>query len=349
MYKCKGVSKDMINKLNGVLIIPTGIACKHGKDAGFNPGVKLIASCCKNLIINPNSVNASDIQESPKNCWYTEGSIIDRMFDGKLKLKKKNPYNKILMVANPPILPDSYNAMNAGIWGLGANIELLELKTPLIMKADINEDGTAGGTFYGADELIDQIKDFDFDTLAIHTPIICKEEVAKWYWKFGGVNPWGAIEAIVSRYIASRINKNLAHAPIEGQTNKELLDLNHTDIVKITMAPEIISKSFCFCILKGLHSAPMISNNNDGIGVDDINFLLTPHGCWGNPHIACDNRNIPIIVVNENTTVFSDNFIYPYSKNIIFVENYLEAAGLIMSMNAGINHRTVTLKGLSEL
>ena len=244
-----------MSNLIGIAIIPTGICSKFGGDAGFNSGAKLLASCCSKLIINPNFVNASDINEAPHNCWYVEGSLIDSMLEGLIKLEKSKIYNKILMVANSPILPDSVNAMNAGIWGLGADIKLLELKTPLLMKAIINHDGTAGGDFSGADELIDQVKDLDFDVLAVHTPIQCAEDVAKNYWNNGGVNPWGQVEAQVSKYIATKLRKNIAHAPIEGQKNSELLDLNHTKIVSMTMAPEIISKSFCFCVLKGLHKA----------------------------------------------------------------------------------------------
>jgi hypothetical protein len=338
-------------KVSGVMIIPTGIGCLLGGDAGFNPGVKLIAGCCENLIINPNSVNASDIQEAPENCWYTEGSIIDKMFYGEIKLKRPKSHNKILMVANPPLLPDSINAKNAGIWGLGADVELLELKAPLIMKATINKDGSAGGEFSGADELIKQVERLDFDVLAIHTPINCDEEVAKSYWENGGTNPWGQIEAQVSKYIANGIGKNVAHAPIEGQTNKDLLDLNHTKVVGLTMSPEIISKSFCFCILKGLHTAPVVSD--DGFGVDDVDFLLTPNWCWGPAHRECFERGIPIIVVEENKTVFTDLFhssghmrhhmIHNGRSKAVFVKNYLEAAGLIMAMNAGVNYKTVIL------
>ena len=59
LYETINPSDDSDNKveLNGIFIIPTGLGCYIGKDAAANPQVKLIAHCCKNLIINPNSVN----------------------------------------------------------------------------------------------------------------------------------------------------------------------------------------------------------------------------------------------------------------------------------------------------
>ena len=332
-----------MSELNGCFIIPTGLGCAIGGDAGANTQVKLISQCCKNLIINPNAVNASDMNEMTDNCWYTEGSIIDNMLEGSIRLERPKTFNRILMVANPPLQPDNFNAMNASLHTLGADIKLVELNTPLTMRACLREDGTAGGEFFGADELIEQIKDMKFDVLAIHTPIECDEAVAKNYWENGGVNPWGGIEAIVSKYLATRLGKNLAHSPIEFQTTPEMLSLHHTKIAEVACAPEIISNTYAHCMFIGLHKAPRIVSNK-GLGVEDIDFLVTPQGCWSRPHEACRQNNIPIIVVKENTTIFSEDFDYSSHEGLIFVENYLEAAGVLMSMNAGVDYRTVILK-----
>src|SRR5579864_1399762 len=116
-----------MKKLNGVFIIPTGLECAFGGDAAFLPGIKLISSCVNDLIVNPNAVNASDINEMPSNCLYVEGSTIDRFLEGNLSLKKIKKYNKILMVVNRPVTPSEINSMNAGIWGLGAEIRMIPL------------------------------------------------------------------------------------------------------------------------------------------------------------------------------------------------------------------------------
>jgi hypothetical protein len=331
-----------MNNLNGVMIIPTGMGCKLGGDAAYTPGVKLIASCTQNLIVNPNSVNASDVNELPGNALYVEGSTIDRFMWGKVNLRKTKTLNRILMVVNTEATPVNLNSMNAGIWGLGADIKILPLKTPLRMRATMQADGTAGGEFSGVDELVDAVQDLDFDALAIQTPIECDPEVSNAYWKNGGVNPWGGIEAIVSKEIAQRINKPLAHAPVD--TSWDDRSLYSELVVARSMAPEIISSTYTFCILKGLHRAPRLEFDlqaKDCLSNKDIDFLLTPHGCFGRPHWAAQQKGIPIIVVKENTTCFSKDFEYPTTDGVIFVENYLEAAGLIMSMSSGVDYRTV--------
>lgn len=334
-------------KPNGVLIIPTGIGCAIGGHAAANPIVKLIANSCGHLIINPNSVNASDINEMPENCLYTEGSIIDRFLEGKLNLREITSYNKILMVVNS-INAFAKNSMNAGIWGLGANIELVELNTPLVMNAFLNNDGSAGGVFSGVTELVNQISLYEYDALAIQTKITCEDDLAnKYFHSLGNMcNPWGKVEAITSHEIANKINKPVAHAPAESVDDNS--NLYCKDTVYYQMAPEIISNTFTFCILKGLHRAPAIEVDTtkihaDIISNDDIDFMITPHGCWGRPHEACCKKNIPIIVVKENTTCFSHGFVYPKYDNIIHVNNYLEAAGVVMSMSAGVSPNTILL------
>jgi len=334
-----------MTNLNGVFIIPTGLGCALGGDAAYNPGVKLIAACSKNLVVNPNAVNASDINEMPSNCLYGEGSTIDRFLVGSLNLRKTKTYNKILMVVNE-ITPFNTNIKNSGVWGLGADITLLQLYTPLKMRATMNADGTAGGIYSGVDELVNQVHNFDFDALAVQTPIDSDSEVTKNYWKNGGVNPWGGIEALVSKQIANKINRPIAHAPTDTleEANQDWPDF----VVKKSMSPEVISNTFMFCVLKGLHRAPRLEfdlfrHGEDILSFEDIDFMVSPHGCFGRPHIACLAAGIPIIVVNENTTCFSKGFEYPVKDGIIFTDTYLSAAGIIMSMTAGVDYKTVLL------
>ena len=152
---------------------------------------------------------------------------------------------------------------------------------------------------------------------------------------------------MVSRIISEAINKPVAHAPYS--TGELELHILNEQIVKQSMAPEIISNTYLFSVLKGLHQAPKLEldinkSHHDILSYNDIDFLLTPHGCWGRPHRACSEKGIPIIVVKENTTCFSKGFYYPENKGVIFVENYLEAAGLIMSWTAGVDYKTVLLE-----
>lgn len=325
----------------GVLIIPTGIGAEIGGHAGdANPVCKLLASCCDTLITHPNVVNASDINEMSENTLYVEGSILDRFLEGKVELQPVRTYNKILVVANAPVKPETINAVNAARTTIGINAEILELATSLRMIAKM-ENGLATGEVTGWQELCSQVSRKRFDALAIHTPVEVGRDVALNYLNNeGGVNPWGGVEAKASKLIASAVHKPVAHAPLNdiSPEDKELFFVNNK-VVGPRMAAEIISNCYLHCVLKGLHKAPRILFDGKGISVDQVDFMVAPFGCFGPAHQACLDHGIPIIEVMENATVCCDLRHSGIPK--IQVNNYWEAAGLIMAMKAGIHPASV--------
>ena len=64
--------------------------------------------------------------------------------------------------------------------------------------------------------------------------------------------------------------------------------------------------------------------------------MITPSGCVGRPHRACFEAGIPVIAVEENTTPLNQR-----DDRIIYVKNYLEAAGIILCLRAGITPKSV--------
>ncbi len=328
--------------MNGIFIIPTGIGCEIGGHAGdATPSAKLIASVCDNLIVHPNVVNASDINEQTENMLYVEGSIIDRFLQGQIALEEVY-CNRILLVVNKPLMNETVNSINAGRNTIGTNIDILELDVPLTLDGIFKPDGSASGIMTGAEQAVIQIETYKqehpFDVLAIQTVIDVEEEIAIKYLKEMGVNPWGGAEALCSRYFSRELGLQCAHAPYESGSLK-----NFNEIVDPRQAAEVVSVSYIHCILKGLHKAPKIVDYNcrskATIRVDDIDVMVSPDGCWGVPHEACANWGIPIIFVRENKNIFK-----PFdtiSKNCIMAENYMEAAGIISSIKAGIDRGSV--------
>ncbi len=317
---------------NVVMIIPTGIGCEIGGHSGDStPVAKMLAGCCDTLFIHPNVVNASDINEMTRNMAYIEGSILDRFLEGTVKLEK--PFsNKILLVTNKPIRTETVNAVNAARMTIGCEIEIVELEEELKMIANITEEG-AGGEVIGVESLCDQVSNYQFDALAIATAIDCPKEVALNYLRNGGINPWGGVEAIASKMIANKINKPVAHAPIESE-DVELKTLN--EVVDCRVAAEMISQCYIHCVFKGLHKAPRI-NFDTGLSFKDVHCLVSPINCVGRPHRACMRHGIPVIAVKENKTCLNDKM----PKEFIVVENYLEAVGVIVAMKEGIDTKTV--------
>ena len=318
-----------------VMIIPTGIGCEIGGHAGdATPAARLIGSCCDKLILHPNVVNASDINEMPENALYVEGSMLDRFLLGGIQLKEVKQ-NKILVVVNKPVRAETVNAVNASRVTLGIDAEIMELENPLRMIGKI-KGGCAVGDAFGCDELIEQVSGCEFDALAITSLIEVSRDTAKKYFKSGGVNPWGGVEAMLSRFISTRINKPVAHAPIQP---KEVIDEERNKewdfVCDGRMAPEIISNCFLHSVLKGLHRAPRIGYE---IKNDDVDVMISPADCWGAPHKACVQNGIPIIEVMENKTIYSKGL---NNDQTIRVENYLEAAGMLSCMRAGIMPESV--------
>lgn len=309
------------------MIIPTGIGCKIGGHAGdATPAARLLAGACDTLLVHPNVVNAADINEMPNNSLYVEGSMLDRFLQGEISLRSIRS-NRILVVCNK-ITPSTVNCVETARVLLGAQVELLQLERPLRMKSYVT-DIKAGGHVDGIDELYGQIKNMHFDALAIHTEIDLEPGVEEQYLEKGGINPWGGVEAIASRQISRALNVPAAHAPVE--TN-----MSYNEVVFPALAPELISGSMLFCVLKGLHKAPRIADYKDGLNVSDLDALVSPM-CWGMPHHECKKANVPIIMVKNNTT--ETGLKIPNSE--IEVSSYLEAAGALIALREGISHASL--------
>ena len=324
--------------MNVVFIVPTGIGAEIGGHSGdATPAAKLISSVCDKLFVHPNVVNAADINEMTEDMLYVEGSILDRFLEGRIGLQEVKQ-NKILLIVNSPVLPETINAVSGARATLGADIEILELKTPLGMEAIMRKDGRASGFLYNVDEVLQEVKQYNFDVLVVNTPIGTKDEkVLDYLRKDGGTNIWGGIEALLSKTMSKKLNKPVIHAPIENST--VLREFN--EVVDPRKAAEVVSVCYLHCCLKGGYVAPKIELNTwrkqNTYFNFDIDFLITPANVVGRPHLACLNAKIPIIAVKENKTVLND--VMPDS--FIVVDNYLEAAGVVAAKRAGVSLSSV--------
>ena len=315
----------MFKPFIAVMIIPTGIGATIGGHSGdATLAARLLASVCDTLIIHPNVVNAADLNEMPVNSLYVEGSMLDRFLRAEIYLEPSRA-NRILVVCNT-LNTMTLNCAAAARSLLGARIEVLKLNQPLIMTSKI-QDGIAGGTVEGLGALCNQVTGLSFDVLAIHTEIKVDREVSHQYLRTCvGVNPWGGVEALVSRQASYNLGRPVAHAPVET-------DPSFDQVVPQALAPELISGSMLFSVLKGLHKAPRIGTEPGPyvLSVDDVDAMVSPM-CWGAPHGACEHANIPIIVVANNTT----NSRITGSPTFT-VSSYLAAAGALTAIRQGLS------------
>jgi len=319
--------------MNVVLIVPTGIGCEIGGHAGdANPVSKLIGACCENLILHPNVVNASDVNEMPDNSWYVEGSCLNRFLRGEIYLQQPH-LNKVLVVVNKADW-QSINAVSAARMSIGSDAEILELEKPFGLIAKM-KDGLATGDVVNWEPLVEQVKRHEFDALGIATPITIAEEDLRRYFEVGGVNPVGGVEAVASKLISTALDKPVAHGPVDYAIP------GFTEIVDPRKAVEVVTLNFIHCLLKGLNKAPRLAKvkRNGALGAEDVDVMISPYGCLGEPHEACLERGIPIVVVRENRSVLNEY--EDGDRRFIFVDNYIEAAGLLMSMRAGVHPSSV--------
>ncbi len=323
--------KDL--KVNIVFIVPTGIGAEIGGHAGdATPSAKLIASVCDNLFVHPNVVNASDLNEMAENMLYVEGSILDRFLEGETGLERVHA-NKILVIVND-LTPEIINSVSGARATIGADIEIVELETPIKMVATSRLNGEATGDVDGIKDAISQIRNCEFDVLIVNTPIETEEKKVKEYLtKSGGVNLWGGVEAKLSKKMSWELNKPVIHAPVENSEAFRAFN----EVTDPRKAAEMVSVCYLHCCLKGGHLAPRMSEGRGAFWNTDIDFLISPINVFGRPHSACKKNKIPIIAIKENRTILNDEM----PDDVIIAENYLEAAGIVASKKAGVTISSV--------
>ncbi len=323
--------------MNTVFIVPTGVGAEIGGHAGdATPAARLIGSVSDKIVLHPNVVNASDINEMPANALYVDGHSLDKFLASEIGLKPVK-VNKILVAINRhKNNADTINAVSAARATLGIDARIVVLKEHLVLKSGYDESGCATGKVLGTEALIEQVKDMEFDALAIATEIETPEEVALAYFKTGGVNPWGAVESMACQPVSAALRCPVAHAPIDSGAFDNL-----KLVVDPRMSAELVSVAYLFCVLKGLHTAPhwttRLNGKDNALWVKDIDVLVSPNMKFGTPHHLCQAAGIPIMIVEENTTVLPPCG----STDCIRVANFQEAAGWIACKRAGISPESV--------
>ena len=121
-------------------------------------------------------------------------------------------------------------------------------------------------------------------------------------------------------------------------------------------ASEEIGHTFLPSVLIGLSNAPdliELPNKTELITLhpNQLESIVVPNGALGGESVlACVERGLNIISVkNQHTLTVTNQFLnYP---NFIEVNNYLEAAGIILSIKKGINLSSIKrpLKKIQEI
>lgn len=341
---------------NVVNIIPTGVGAEIGGFAGdANPFNSLLESICDNVITHPNAVNAASLYPATSKTLYVEGFALDKFLEGTWNLKRKN--NKIGIVIDKKAifqLTHITNAINScistfGIDSIGYTITEENIEAKVIKASETLYSGEIGNKetlLKSAKKLIDNGANSIAIFAVLDNPY---EEGDQSYLSGNGADPIGRIEAMISHLVVENFKVPSAHAPVLKEYERKVVDPR--------VSAEEIGYTYIPCVLRGLQFAPQYfdrsSNENNCLKSSDVNAVIAPASCmngdWVNSVI---NQNIPLISVKENKTVLDD---YPekfgLENKVIYAENYLEAIGILCSLKAGINYKSVRrpLNGIKEI
>src|SRR5215475_9766108 len=345
------------NAFNAVMLIPTGVDCAIGGHAGdATPAARLLANVCDQLILHPNVVNASDVNEQTENSLYVEGSIICRLLMGTAGLRKVRQ-NRVLLVTedrrdSPNVVDQTINCAEGARATLGMDIsDVLVLEKELFMQTGVSDSGRVTGRVERLGHLLDVLRDkrgtYDAVALATRiTPHIDTVELHRSYFGEGGPNPWGGVEAILTHLVSTVLDVPAAHAPT---MSSEALRTESWGVVEPRKAAEVISTTYLFCVLKGLNKAPQVLVGPTGvydpsvITAEDVSALVIPDGCVGLPTLAAVEQGIPVVAVRANTNLMRNDLkSLPFrAGQLHYAANYYEAAGILSAMKAGVAPATL--------
>ena len=262
-------SAENTDRFNVALLIPTGIGAEVGGHAGdAAPVAKLLSEICDTLILHPNVVNGSDINEMPENALYVEGSVLTRFLMGTVGLQPVRA-NRVLVIIDDHeddfFVSAAVNSVSGGRAAFGLNCPAVVcLDPPVKLRTRFASSGRAAGRveeLAGLCQVLDERRG-SYDAVAISSVINVPSEFHLGYFKAKGemINPWGGVEAMLTHALSSMYNVPTAHSPMFE--SREIANLD-PGTVDPRMAPEAVSVTFLQCVLKGLHRSPRIITDHN--------------------------------------------------------------------------------------
>lgn len=342
-------------QFNVVLLVPTGIGAEIGGHAGdAAPVARMLAEISDTLVLHPNVVNASDLNEMPESALYVEGSVITRLMMGTVGLQPVRA-NRVLVVIDAHRDEIFVNAAVNAVSGARAAYGLactgvVCLDPPVSLRTHYSPSGRAAGFVEQLESLCEIIEERkgQFDALALSSVIDVPHDFHQGYFDAGGdmVNPWGGVEAMLTHAVSSMYNVPTAHSPM--LESREVANVD-PGIVDPRMAAEAVSVTFLQCILKGLRRSPGIVTDEQAMNragvftASDISCLVIPDGCLGLPTLAALEQGITVIAVRENSNLMKNDLsTLPWAPGQFHrVGNYWEAVGMIAAIKAGIAPESV--------
>ena len=340
---------EVIEKFNVVFLVPTGIGAELGGHAGdAGPVARLLAEVSDTLVLHPNVVNASDINEMPANALYVEGSVITRLLLGTAGLLPVRS-NRVLVVIDAHrdefFINAAVNAVSGARTSYGLSCsDVVCLERPVKLLSGYSPSGRSAGRIEELDDLCRLLEERSgqYDAVALSSVISVPPDYHQGYFDSGGdmVNPWGGVEAMLTHALSSMFDVPTAHSPMFE--SREIANRD-PGIVDPRMAAEAVSTTFLQCTLKGLQRSPRIITDTQEmqalsvLTASDVSCLVIPDGCLGIPTLAALEQGIPVVAVANKNLMANDLAALPWADGQFHrVDNYCEAVGVLAAIRAGI-------------
>ncbi|HEY9721879.1 MAG TPA: DUF3326 domain-containing protein [Oscillatoriaceae cyanobacterium] len=333
-----------------VHLIPTGVGAAIGGFAGdATPVAHLLASVCDRLITHPNALNAANLFDCPANAFYVEGLALDGWLAGQWVLRPTRGQRVGLLIDRAierqpaGTLESLLNAANAvrAVHGLSI-VGYRFTPRPLGCALETLPSGASAGRVADVAALLEGARSLIADgaeAIAILADLGAPSDSQEQAYERGeGVDPIGGLEAILSHVIVAELGVPAAHAPILP------FDPVPPALVDPRAAAEYLGHTYLPCILRGLSRHPRLATPGEARADDLISppsALVVPAGCLGGPGVlAAHARGVTILAVRENATVLGVTAASLGLRGVVEVDNYLEAAGVLACMRAGIDWRS---------
>jgi hypothetical protein len=324
------------------------VCCEFGGFAGDAcPATNLLASTVDFLVTHPNAVNASELNEMAENILYVEGKSLDDFLLGHIGLRpvRSNRIGTVIDPTGKDYADYVVNTLNAAraVKGIDcATYTILERE--LGVKIEWSETGCAVGTVQNPEVILEAVQHLLSEGVqavggvsVIHG--VTKEMFAK-HLHGDMPNPSGGVEAIITHLISKVFRIPTAHAPLPYYQ-----DIKEKETHNPRASAEFISTPHYFCVLKGLAKAPRLvplssldSVSHDLITLNNIGAIICPASCLGGiPALTAEFNDIPLIAVRENHTILKATNDKMGMKNVIEVNSYLEATGVVVALREGIS------------
>ena len=360
-----------------LLIIPTGIGCSVGGYAGDAiPAARLLASASECLITHPNVMNGGSLYWPDTCIQYVEGYSLNLFAAGEVFLKPVRQ-QKVGLLLDAGLESDlkkrHLQVADGCVASLGLDIGPV-ITTERAIRINLKKglSGSSWGNIEEPDVLLraaEKLKKAGATAIAVVTrfPDDSDELETKLYRQGNGVDIIAGVEAVISHCLVKHLLIPCAHAPglaplpidydLDPRTSGEEIGYTFLQsvLVGLSRAPDLICKSAVNTKENAFLQVKTLLSNRD------LGAVVVPQGALGGEAVlSCIERFIPLIIVSNqgvlnvsSTQMRLDCLTGDKDKNILYAENYLEAAGLVTALRYGINIRSLRrpidrLKELNE-